>query len=98
MRLRVMVWNVHGFRAGTRPIATAVTDAAPDLVLLNETCYLGFHLRRFVRKAGLEGVSGTGLWRPIPNAVLGRRPRGVGDAREIVFRPTRRTIRRGVVL
>src|ERR671918_533344 len=33
MRLRVMVWNVHGFRAGTRPIATAVTDAAPDLGL-----------------------------------------------------------------
>lgn len=98
MRLRVMVWNVHGFRAGTRPIATAVTDAAPDIVLLNETRYLGFHLRRFARKAGLEGVSGTGLWRPIPNAVLARRPWRVVDAGKIVFRPTRRTIRRGVVL
>src|SRR5919109_5084395 len=98
MRLRVMVWNVHGFRAGTKPIAAAVTDAGPDLVLLNETRYLGVHLRRFARHAGLEGASGTGLWRPIPNAVLARRPWRVVDAGKVVFRRARRTIRRGVVL
>lgn len=98
MRLRVMVWNVHGFRAGARPIAAAVTDAAPDLVLLNETRYLGFRLRWFARRAGLEGASGTGLWRPIPNAVLARRPWRVVDGGKIVFRRTRRTMRRGIVL
>jgi endonuclease/exonuclease/phosphatase family metal-dependent hydrolase len=98
MRLRVMVWNVHGFRAGTKPIARAVSDAAPDLLLLNETRYLGFHLRRFARRAGLEGASGTGVWRPIPNAVLARRPWRVVDAGKIVFPRTRRTLRRGIVL
>ena len=98
MRLRVMVWNVHGFRAGTKPIAAAVTDAGPDLVLLNETRYLGVHLRRFARHAGLEGASGTGLWRPIPNAVLARRPWRLVDAGKTVFRRTRRTIRRGILL
>jgi endonuclease/exonuclease/phosphatase family metal-dependent hydrolase len=98
MRLRVMVWNVHGFRAGTKPIAAAVTDARPDILLLNETRYLGIHLRRFARRAGLEGASGTGLWRPVPNAVLARRPWRVVDAGKIVFRRTRRTIRRGIVL
>jgi endonuclease/exonuclease/phosphatase family metal-dependent hydrolase len=98
MRLRVMVWNAHGFRAGTKRIAAAVSDAAPDLLLLNETRYLGFHVRRFARRAGLEGASGTGLWRPIPNAVLARRPWRVVDAGKIVFRRSRKTLRRGVLL
>jgi endonuclease/exonuclease/phosphatase family metal-dependent hydrolase len=98
MRMRVMVWNVHGFRAGAKPMAAAVTDAAPDLLLLNETRYLGFHLRRFARRAGLEGASGTGLWRPIPNAVLARRPWRVVDAGKITFRRSRKTLRRGVLL
>jgi endonuclease/exonuclease/phosphatase family metal-dependent hydrolase len=98
MRLRVMVWNVHGFRAGAKRIAAAVTESAPDLLLLNETRYMGFHLRRFARLAGLEGASGTGLWRPIPNAVLARRPWRVVDAGKTVFRRTRKTLRRGTLL
>ena len=98
MRLRVMVWNVHGFRAGTKEIAAAVSEAGPDLLLLNETRYLGFRVRRFARRAGLEGAAGTGLFRPIPNAVLARPPWRVVDAGRIVFRRTRRTLRRGVLL
>jgi endonuclease/exonuclease/phosphatase family metal-dependent hydrolase len=98
MRLRVMVWNVHGFRAGTAEIAAAVTEVGPDLLLLNETRYLGFHLRRFARRAGLEGASGTGFWRPIPNAVLVREPWRVVDAGKTVFRRSGRTLRRGIVL
>jgi endonuclease/exonuclease/phosphatase family metal-dependent hydrolase len=98
MRLRVMVWNVHGFRAGTAEIAAAVSDVRPDLILLNETRYLGFHLRRFARRAGLEGASGTGFWRPIPNAVLTRDPWRVVDAGKTVFPRKGRTLRRGIVL
>jgi endonuclease/exonuclease/phosphatase family metal-dependent hydrolase len=98
MRLRVMVWNVHGFRAGTKEIAAAVREAEPDLLLLNETRYLGFRLRSFARRAGLEGAAGTGIFRPIPNAVLARPPWRVVDAGKIVFRRTRRTLRRGVLL
>ncbi len=98
MRLRVMVWNVHGFRAGTKEIAAAVTEAGPDVLLLNETRSLGFQLRRFARRAGLEGASGTGMWRPIPNAVLVRPPWRVVDAGKIVLRRNRKTHRRGIVL
>lgn len=98
MRLRVMVWNVHGFRAGTREIAAGVARSEPDLVLLNETRYLGFRLRRFAGRAGLEGAAGTGLFRPIPNAVLARPPWRLVDAGKIVFRRTGRTLRRGVLL
>jgi endonuclease/exonuclease/phosphatase family metal-dependent hydrolase len=98
MRLRVMVWNVHGFRAGTTEIARMVSEAEPDLVLLNETRYLGLRLRRFARRAGLEGASGTGLIRPIPNAVLVRPPWRVVDAGKTVFPRARRTLRRGIVL
>jgi endonuclease/exonuclease/phosphatase family metal-dependent hydrolase len=98
MRLRVMVWNVHGFRAGTKDIAAAVSEVAPDLLLLNETRYLGFRLRRFARRAGLEGAAGTGVFRSVPNAVLARPPWRVVDAGKIVFRRSRRTLRRGVVL
>ncbi|MGH2675288.1 MAG: endonuclease/exonuclease/phosphatase family protein [Actinomycetota bacterium] len=98
MRLRAMVWNVHGFRAGTKRIAAVVSDVEPDLLLLNETRYLGFHLRGFARRAGVEGASGTGLWRPLPNAVLTRRPWRVVDAGKVVFGRSRKTFRRGVVL
>ena len=98
MRLRVMAWNVHGFRAGTGPIAAAVREEAPDVLLLNETGYLGFRLRSFARRAGMEGASGATLrWR-IPNAVLVREPwRPVRG--EVAVLPRRRRItRRGVVM
>lgn len=98
MRLRVLAWNVHGFRSGTRDIAEAVDGVRADLVILNETRYLGFRLRRFARLAELEGVSGTGLFRPIPNAVLARKPWRVVRARKWVLPRTRRTLRRGLVL
>src|SRR5919106_1359461 len=98
MRLRVMTWNVHGFRAGTRPIAEAVRAEDPDLVILNETGYLGFRLRRFARRVDMEGSSGATLrWR-IPNAVLVRRPWRVVRGEVAVFPRTGRTVRRGAVM
>jgi endonuclease/exonuclease/phosphatase family metal-dependent hydrolase len=98
MQLRVMTWNVHGFRAGTKPIAEAVRAEAPDVIILNETGYLGFRLRRFARRVGMEGSSGATLrWR-IPNAVLVKPPWRVVRGQVAVFPRTGRALRRGAVL
>jgi endonuclease/exonuclease/phosphatase family metal-dependent hydrolase len=97
MRLRVMVWNVHGFRAGVAAIGDAVASAEPDVLILNETRYLGFRLRRFSRRLGLSRAAGTGLWRPIPNAILVRPPWLIVRHDKVVLPRSRRTIRRGAV-
>ena len=98
MRLRVMTWNVHGFRAGTRVMAEAVAAESPDVLVLNETGYLGFRLRRFARRVDMEGATGATLrWR-IPNAVLARKPWRSVRGEVAVLPRTRKTIRRGVVM
>src|SRR5688500_5715088 len=98
MRLRVMTWNVHGFGAGTKQMAEAVRAAEPDLVILNETGYLGFRLRRFARRLEMEGSTGATLrWR-IPNAVLARRPWRVIKGQVAVLPRKGRTVRRGAVM
>jgi endonuclease/exonuclease/phosphatase family metal-dependent hydrolase len=97
MRLRVMVWNVHGFRAGVRNVGEAVRRIEPDVLVLNETRYLGVRLWRFARRVGMFGPAGTGVWRPIPNAVLSGDAWRVVRGEKLVFPRTGRTIRRGVV-
>lgn len=98
MRLRVMVWNVHGFRAGVRPLAAAVDAVSPDVLILNETRYLGYRLWRFARRVDMFGASGTGPWRPVPNAVLCRAPWRLVRGEKVVLPRIRPTIRRGVVI
>jgi len=98
MRMRVMVWNVHGFRAGARAMGEAVRSQEPDLVIVNETGYLGFRLRRFARRLDMEGSTGATLrWR-IPNAVLARRPWRVIRGQVAVLPRTGRGVRRGAVM
>jgi endonuclease/exonuclease/phosphatase family metal-dependent hydrolase len=98
MRLRVMVWNVHGFRAGVAAIGDAVAAVDPDVLILNETRYLGFRLRRFSRRVGRTVAAGTGMWRPIPNAILVRSPWRIVRHEKVILPRSRRTIRRGVVM
>jgi endonuclease/exonuclease/phosphatase family metal-dependent hydrolase len=98
MQLRVMVWNVHGFGAGTRAMAEAVRSEEPDVVLLNETGYLGFRLKRFARRLDMEGSTGATLrWR-IPNAALVRRPWRVIRGQVAVLPRAGRGVRRGAVM
>lgn len=98
MKLRVMTWNVHGFRAGTKAIADAVRVEEPDVLILNETGYLGFRLRRFSRRLGMEGSTGATLrWR-IPNAVIVRPPWRVVRGQVAVLPRAGRGLRRGAVL
>ena len=98
--LRVATYNVHGFRAGTREIAEALAAESPDVLLLNETRYLGFRLRRLAKRMGMRFAAGAGLFRRnrIPNAVLARPPWRV-VRHEVVALPRRgRTVRRGAVV
>lgn len=98
MKLRVMAWNVHGFRVGAKALADAVRAEEPDIVMLNETGYLGFRLRRFSRRLRMEGATGATLrWR-IPNAVLARAPWRLVKGQVAVLPRKGRGVRRGAVL
>jgi endonuclease/exonuclease/phosphatase family metal-dependent hydrolase len=99
-RLRVATYNVHGFRAGTRQIAEAMAAESPDVLLLNETRYLGVRLRRFAKRMGMRVASGTGLFRRtrIPNAVLTRPPWRVVRHEVVALPHQGRTVRRGAVV
>ena len=96
--LRLAAYNVHGFRSGTRRVAEALADVAPDVLLLNETGYAGLALGRFARRAGMQVASGLHGVRRIPNAVLARPPWRIVEARTLRFRRLHRTVRRGAVV
>lgn len=98
MLFRAMAYNVHGFRAGTAEIAAAVAAEQPDIVLLNETGYLGFRLRRFARRVEMQWAAGTGFFRPVPNAVLVRSPWRLIRHEVVIFPRARKTVRRGLVV
>jgi endonuclease/exonuclease/phosphatase family metal-dependent hydrolase len=93
-----MVWNVHGFRAGVGAVAERVGRIQPDVLILNETRYLGTRLRRFGRRVEMVGAAGTGLWRAIPNAILCRAPWRVVRSEKVILPRRGRTIRRGAVV
>jgi endonuclease/exonuclease/phosphatase family metal-dependent hydrolase len=74
MRLRVLVYNVRGFR-GVDRAAAAVAGQAPDLAMLNE-CGTGRRLRRFADALDMDAAAPR-LWplvRTVRNAVLVRPP------------------------
>lgn len=98
MRLRVLVWNVRGLRAGVGAVGAVVEREEPDVALLSEVGRTGFRLRRLTRRLGMSAASGLRVWRRgVPNAVLARPPwRIVSDG--LVVLPRRGgTHRRGVV-
>lgn len=72
--VRVVAFNVHGFRAGTGVVARALTAEEPDVALLNEVGILGVRLARFARLMGMQATSGVPGFRPVRNAVLCRPP------------------------
>lgn len=96
MRLRVVVYNVHGFRAGVRRVAETISDEWPDVVLLNEVRFR-WRLRRFANLLGMERALGLRLFRPVTNAVLVRPPWRIVGNRLRRFTWNRRK-QRGVVI
>jgi len=97
-RLRVLVYNVHGFRRGIRRVARAVSDERPEVALLNEARGR-LRLWRFARKMDMR-VAAHGL-RPfggVTNAVLLRPPWRAVHAEVIRFSRTGRLLHRGAVV
>jgi endonuclease/exonuclease/phosphatase family metal-dependent hydrolase len=100
MRVRVMVWNVRGFRDGLDRVATIVGHFAPDLVLLNETGGRR-RLRRFARALAMSVAADP--WSPfrrrVKNAVLVRPPWRLLEHRLHRFADVRRAMYpRGVLI
>ena len=75
MRLRVIVYNVRGFRDGFERLVRLVGHFEPDLVLLNETGSR-WRLRRFANALGMELAADpwSPLRRRVKDAVLVRPP------------------------
>lgn len=97
MELRVVVWNVHGLRAGVSAAAEAVGRHQPDVVLLNEVGWSGWRLRRLARALDARAASGLRLLRwGVTNAVLVRPPWRLLRTRTIGL-PRRAGPRRGLV-
>jgi endonuclease/exonuclease/phosphatase family metal-dependent hydrolase len=96
--LRVMAWNVHGFRAGSAAVAEVIAEQGPDLALLNEAGYLGFRVHRLARRLGMTVATGGGFRHRIPNAVLVRPPWRIVDHAVEVLPRVGHELRRGAVL
>jgi endonuclease/exonuclease/phosphatase family metal-dependent hydrolase len=97
-RLRVLAYNVHGFRSGVRDVARTVSEARPDVALLNEAKGR-FQLWRFARAMGMEvAAHGLRLFGGVTNAVLLRPPWRRLHAEVIRFSGTGRLPRRGMIV
>ncbi len=75
MRLRVVVYNVRGFRDGSERLARLVGHFRPDVLLLNETGGR-WRLRRFADDLGMDVAADpwSPLHRRVKDAVLSRPP------------------------
>ena len=93
-----MVWNVHGFRAGIARMAEAVGSGSPDILIVNETGFVGLHLRRFSKRVGMRRATGLHGIRRIRNAVLARPPWRIVGSQVISLPRSGGNRRRGVVL
>jgi len=93
VRLRVVVYNVHGFREGLAGVVAVVRALEPDLVLLNETGGRRA-LRRFADALGMEAARDpwSPLRRRIKNAVLARPPWRIVEHRLHRFGDVRRPL------
>ena len=69
MELRVVTYNVHGFRSGVGSVAAALAPYRPDLALLQE-CGTPRAIARFARELGLEAASSSRPFNRVRNAVL----------------------------
>jgi len=99
MRLRVVVYNVRGFRDGLERVARVAERFEPDVLLLNESGGR-LRLRRFARTVGMDVAADP--WAPfrrrVKNAVLARPPWRVVEHRLHRFEGARRWYPRGALL
>ncbi|MEX1047856.1 MAG: endonuclease/exonuclease/phosphatase family protein [Actinomycetota bacterium] len=99
MRVRVLVYNARGFRAGAGDVAKAVADTAPDLALITE-CGSRRHLRKFARGMDMEYSAGSlfPFARRVRNAILARPPWRVVTHKVHAFERSERFYPRGALV
>src|SRR5436309_12412838 len=99
MQIRVLVYNLRGFRAGPKVVAEAVAEHRPDIALVQE-CASRRRLRRFARGLEMQAVS-TRLFplvRQVRNAILVRPPWRVVSFRLHRFERSQRFHPRGALI
>lgn len=86
MRLRIIVYNVRGFRDGSERLVRLVGHFQPDVLLLNETGGR-WRLRRFARALGMAiaGDPWSPLRRRVKDAVLVKHPWEIVEHRQHRF-------------
>lgn len=94
--MRLLAYNVQGFRAGPVTVAEAVADERPDVVFVNEAGTRR-RLRRFASALGMHAASGLRWFGGLPNAVLVRSPWRILDSRTLRFTRTGHLIPRGAL-
>jgi endonuclease/exonuclease/phosphatase family metal-dependent hydrolase len=97
--VRVLVYNVRGFRDGLDRVTAVLRRFEPDLVLLNETG-ARHRLRRLARAVGLHEAADpwSPLRRRVKNAVLVRPPWRVREHRLVRFAGSARWYPRGALV
>jgi endonuclease/exonuclease/phosphatase family metal-dependent hydrolase len=97
--MKVLVYNVKGFRAGIGVVADAVGEFRPDVALITE-CGSRRHLHRFAKRLAMK-ASHESLFplRRVPrNAVLVRKPLQVTRHRMVKFADSQRFYPRGALI
>jgi endonuclease/exonuclease/phosphatase family metal-dependent hydrolase len=99
VQLRVVAYNVRGFRDGLDRVARVVSHFEPDVVLLNETGGR-LALRRFGRAVGMEVARDP--WSPfrrrVKDAVLARSPWRIQSSFQRRFDTASRLYPRGALV
>ncbi len=99
MRIRVVVYNVRGFRDDVAGLVRLVEHFRPDVVLLNESG-ARWRLRRFSRAVAMPAAADpwSPLRRRVKDAVLVRPPWRIAEHRLHRFDGSARWYPRGAVL
>lgn len=99
MRLRVIVYNVRGFRDGLGRLVRLVGHVEPDVLLLNETGGR-WRLRRFAKALGMQVAADPWVWfrRRVKDAILVRAPWWVSAHRQQRFEGTPTMYPRGALV
>ena len=86
MRVRVVVYNVRGFRDGSERLVRLVGHFRPDVLLVNETGGR-WRVRRFAKALGMDLAADpwSPLRRRVKDAVLVRPPWGIAARRQHRF-------------
>jgi endonuclease/exonuclease/phosphatase family metal-dependent hydrolase len=96
MRVRAIVWNVHGFRSGLGAVAGVIAKERPELVLLQEARSRR-RVRRLAKRLRMEWVSSHRMFNRVRNAVLYSREWRLVSVKVQDFPKLGRTIRRGFI-